>query len=229
MTWDEKKTKILLLVSMIKTFRDRVESIQPEEYYSDADTLIDEYLRILEMCSEIDPEAPKTLLHPAQISTIDDLRYATYQLANYITVMAIPTFLELMSTMREAGLLKMKDSLSPLMPMLQEWNLSINWAIGAVALALFEVILNRKLTELGLEKIGSFEDRVRRLSAIAKERYGIQLPDLLASPFYKARNKVVHEGKEPTSEELDIIIDYLRLYSNALSKLKKNKGNMRCD
>ncbi|MEM3712339.1 MAG: hypothetical protein QXR97_02195 [Thermoproteota archaeon] len=70
---------------------------------------------------------------------------------------------------------------------------------------MIEVMVNKKLEELGLSREGSFEKRVRRLSENAKRKKA-QLPDLLATSFYEVRDKVIHGGKEPSPEELKIIL-----------------------
>ncbi|MGB9622403.1 MAG: hypothetical protein ACPL07_01030 [Candidatus Bathyarchaeia archaeon] len=98
-----------------------------------------------------------------------------------------------------------------LMPILNEWKLSVNWAVGASALVLIEIVTNKKLEELGLSREGSF-------SEYAKQRK-VQLPDLLAGSFYEARNKVVHEGREPSPEELKIIFNYLAIYCSSLKNI----------
>jgi len=79
-------------------------------------------------------------------------------------------------------------------------------------------MVNKKLEKLGLSREGSFENRWNRLSSKAEEK-GMRLPDLLAGPFYKARSKVIHEGKEPSPEEIEIIIKYLTLCSDSLKKI----------
>jgi hypothetical protein len=109
--------------------------------------------------------------------------------------------------------------LSQLHSILDEWGLSTNWAIGASALALIEVMVNKKLEELKLRKDGDFRTRYNRLLSKAKEK-GIQLPDLLADPFYQARNKLLHGGKEPTAEELKLILEYLNTLSASLKKIR---------
>jgi len=80
-------------------------------------------------------------------------------------------------------------------------------------------MINKKLKELGLDTRGSFDDRVRRLEAEAKKRGVKELPNLLAEPFYDARNKVIHAGKEPTADELKLIMDYLNLLSKKLRSI----------
>jgi len=72
-------------------------------------------------------------------------------------------------------------------------------AVGASALTSIEAMVNKKLEEL--------------------ERKRNTTPRFANKPFYKARSKIVHEGKEPTPEELEIIFKYLTLCSNSLKKI----------
>lgn len=214
-SWDEEKIKIYMLSNMAQALGRYAESTE----YADLPKLISEYQKIRSSLSAIYDDAAQLL--PSSIHTSKDAKIAIQQLINYTNARALPLLFDLMNYLAKIGILRVapaENPLLPLMPILNEWNLSVNWAVGASALALIEVMVNKRLEELGLDREGSFENRFGRLSAKAKEK-GIQLPDLLASPFYKARSKVVHEGKEPTSEELEIIFKYLTLCSDSLKRI----------
>ncbi len=213
-SWDEKKVKIFMLTSMAQTLKKKAESAA----YVDLEALIDEYSKLLEFVNSIHPNASQILPQADSLSTIDDARHAIDQLINYSNAKAMPLLFEIMAVVKDLGAFRMENPLTPLIPILSEWKLSVNWAVGASALALIEVAVNKKLEELGLDRDGSFETRFKRLSSKAKEKQ-MRLPDLLVSPFYKARSKVIHEGKEPTPEELEIIIRYLTLCSSSLKKI----------
>lgn len=213
-SWDENKVKILMLTSMAQTLKKKAESTG----HVDLRALVDEYVRLSGFLISIYPDAHILLPKRASLSSINDVKYAIEQLFNYTNAKAMPLFFRFMTQVRNLGTFRTEDSLTPLIPILSEWKLSVNWAVGVSALALMEVTVNKKLEELGLKRDGSFETRFKRLSSKAKEKR-TRLPDLLASPFYKARNKVIHEGKEPTPEELEIIFKYLTLCSRSLKKI----------
>lgn len=217
MSWDEEKIRIFMLSNMTQTLKKNAESTQ----YANLPALVDQYTKIRSSLCAMDQDAVYLLPDARSIHTLSDAKIGIEQLVNYTNAKAMPLLFDLMNSMWRMGMLRpayMENPLLPLMPILNEWRLSFNWAVGVSALALIEVIVNKKLEEIGLKKDGSFETRFKRLSSKAKEK-GIRLPDLLASPFYKARSKVVHEGKEPTPEELEIILKYLTVCSNSLKKI----------
>jgi len=217
MSWDEEKIKILTLLSMAQTLKRKAESTG----YKNLKALIDEYTRLSGFLISTYPDASALLPKRASLSSIDDVKYAIDQLVNYTSAKSVPLLFDLMNTMGKIGIMRFpqaENPLLPLIPVLNTWGLSINWAVGASALALIEVAVNKKLEELELGRDGNFETRFKRLSSKAKEK-GISLPDLLAGPFYKVRSKVIHEGKEPTPKELEIILEYLTHCSTSLKKI----------
>ena len=77
-------------------------------------------------------------------------------------------------------------------------------------LSSLEVITNMNLTKLGIacDPNESFDRRISKLNnALTVERR--RTSRLLLSALYKVRNKVIHEGKEPTTEEITTIFDLL--------------------
>lgn len=214
-SWDENKVRILTLSSMAQTLMKNMESIKD---IKDLPVILDQYSRIRHHACSIDSEADRLLLNPDSIRRLDDAKLAIGQLVNYTTAKAMPLFLELMRSLAGMGLLHVENPLAPLMPMLTELGLTTNWVIGVSALALIEVAVNQKLNELKLSKGGSFKEKFKRLSSKAGETR-VKFPDLLTTPFHEARNKVVHEGKEPTPEELDIILRYLTTFYQALRRI----------
>ncbi len=98
-----------------------------------------------------------------------------------------------------------------LLLMLEASGLTAKWALSATALSMIEVITNKKLTQLNLDSTGEFDKRLNRLKAALRPS-GIEIPDLLLSGLYKVRSKVIHEGREPTSEELAQILAILDSY-----------------
>ncbi len=94
--------------------------------------------------------------------------------------------------------------------MLPEYGLTLKWAVMAAMLSSLEVITNMNLTKLGIsyDPNESFDRRINKLNNALTSK-GIALPALLLSALYKVRNKVIHEGKEPTTEEMSTIFDLL--------------------
>ncbi len=92
--------------------------------------------------------------------------------------------------------------------MLPEYGLTIKWAVAAAMLSSLEVTTNLKLAKLNLDNSGEFDKRLNRLSTALKAK-GIEIPALLLSGLYKVRSKVIHEGKEPTTEEMTMIFEIL--------------------
>jgi hypothetical protein len=92
--------------------------------------------------------------------------------------------------------------------MLPEYGLTIRWAVAASMLSSLEVITNQKLAKLNLDNSGEFDKRLNRLSTALRAK-GIEIPALLLSGLYKVRSKVIHEGKEPTAEEMTTIFEIL--------------------
>ena len=94
--------------------------------------------------------------------------------------------------------------------MLPAYGLTISWAVAAAMLSSLEVITNMNLTKLKIpyDLNEPFDRRLNKLNAALSSK-GVELPALLLSALYKARNKVVHEGVEPTSEEMNTIFNLL--------------------
>ena len=93
---------------------------------------------------------------------------------------------------------------------LPDYGLTIKWAVSAAMLSSLEVITNMNLTKLRIpyDPNESFDRRVNKLNNALTTK-GIALPALLLSALYKVRNKVIHEGKEPTTEEITTIFNLL--------------------
>lgn len=136
----------------------------------------------------------------------------------YLNSRMLPTYSSVIDWFMKAGLVSAKGSFNLLMPILTRLKLSQNWAIAAAALCSLEVLVNKKLRGCNLSVGGNFKERVKRLGKYAEQKK-IQLPDLLVGGFWDARQKVVHEGREPTSEDIKIIVGYIMKYANEMDKL----------
>ncbi len=92
---------------------------------------------------------------------------------------------------------------------LEKLDLSDNWRVASSALALFEVLVNRKLENLKLQTNGTYDEKVSRLAVQLKKEH-IPFDELMISSLRTARAKVLHQGKEPTENELTDIMKYLK-------------------
>jgi hypothetical protein len=100
-------------------------------------------------------------------------------------------------------------------PILEKLGLSDSWRVASSALASFEVMVTRKLERMKLSTKGVYDERVSRLATDLKKQ-GVPFDELMISSLKTARNKVLHEGKEPTENELRDIIKYLKTTTYAL-------------
>lgn len=86
-----------------------------------------------------------------------------------------------------------------------------------------DIMINEKLVELGeqREKVNemSFQNKVKVLSNKASNK-GVQIDSLFAESFYKIRNRVLHEGRKPTSDELQYINDFVHKFYQSLAQIK---------
>ncbi len=212
---DEHKMRLFTLMGMANTLKNYLSSEHAEDRLQ---MLLEVYRRIYELLISIDPGAADFVQEPASIVDIEQLRVAVECLLAYIIPKVIPVSFQLIHTLKDLGLIQIYNPMQVLNPIMSELGLSVNWAVGALALTLIEIVVNKKLKELGLDTEGSFDKKVRRISEFAR-KFGVNVPDLLARPFYDARSKVIHWGVEPTSEELELIISYLRSLMMSLKKL----------
>ena len=67
---------------------------------------------------------------------------------------------------------------------------------------MIEVMANKRLAQLNLPTTGGFEERLSRLKEGLKDS-GVFLPEKLLSRLHRVRGKVIDDGSEPTTEELN--------------------------
>jgi len=206
---EENEIRKLLLMSMARELKKRAESME------DVMFVTNEYRKLRNHFCDIYPDACELLPEPSSISDINDVRYAIDQLVNYATAKTIPFFLKFIKTMPYL----VENPLAPLLPILNELGLTINWVIACSSLALIEVMTNRKCMEMKLNTSGKFMDRFKRLRAEA-EKKGVKLPNLLTKAFWDIRHKVIHNGEEPQYNELKLILEYLKILFDSFKKLK---------
>jgi hypothetical protein len=85
-----------------------------------------------------------------------------------------------------------------------------NWMISVCALSLIEIMVNKKLDQLGEKREGDFRKRLNRLVEQAKRKEGKEVGNIVTDIFYVARNKILHGGEVPTRDERRKIIDFVR-------------------
>ena len=97
-----------------------------------------------------------------------------------------------------------------------------NWAVAACYLTAIEIVVNRKLEELGLERGTGFKDNYDKLLEKLKEQ-NVEMSELekrLPSVFWDIRNKVIHSGYSPTHNEVETITTHIEKVLGALIQLK---------
>jgi len=92
---------------------------------------------------------------------------------------------------------------------LEKLGLADGWRIASSALAAFEIMVNRKLERMRLPTNGTYDEKVSRLAKALKSQ-SIPFDELMISSLRTARAKVLHDGKEPTENELRDIVKYLK-------------------
>ena len=101
-------------------------------------------------------------------------------------------------------------------------GLNEDWASSALYLSMLEISINKKLIESGEKentiKELTFNKRIDKVNELGKNK-GIELQALLADSFYRARNKVLHEGKKPTSEEAKMISQFVKQFYSDLAQI----------
>lgn len=96
-----------------------------------------------------------------------------------------------------------------------------NWLISACALSLIEIMVNKKLEEYGCKKDGEFRKRLNRLADIMKKEEEKEISKIIINVFYDMRNRVLHGGETPTSDERRKIVGHVEELANELWKKEK--------
>lgn len=104
-----------------------------------------------------------------------------------------------------------------------------NWAVAICYLTAMEIMVKNKLKELRLDaeefkdnEVKGFKDNYEKLLEKLKEK-DIQVSELekqLPKIFWDIRNRVVHEGYSPASNELEVITTYVEKILRLLVSLK---------
>ena len=116
-----------------------------------------------------------------------------------------------------------QDLLSPHRDLIFALGLGEEWASAALFLSLLEIMINEKLVKLGesRDKVNDmpFQTKVKNLSNKASAN-GVKIDSLFAESFYKIRNRVLHEGRTPTSAELQSINSFVHKFYQSITAIK---------
>ena len=116
-----------------------------------------------------------------------------------------------------------QDFLSSHKDLIFALGLGEEWASAALFLSLLEIMINEKLVQLGepRDKVNDmpFQNKVKTLSSKASAN-GVQIDSLFAESFYKIRNRVLHEGRHPTSDELQSIGTFVHKFYQSIMQIK---------
>ena len=115
--------------------------------------------------------------------------------------------------------LKMMRLLLPMVPLRDlssiaqsTLNCEINWCFAVIAVSIEQLLVKKKLDEMGIETKPkeSFDGLCEKLVPALQDkgmRPGFDV--LLTAGHRQIRNRVIHEGLNPTDEELNTLIDHL--------------------
>ncbi|MHA1665122.1 MAG: hypothetical protein ACTSVW_04755 [Candidatus Njordarchaeales archaeon] len=210
-SFSEREQKLFTLLLTFQNIKNWLKSKE----ISKKDLAVEQYNKIVSFIMSLKPEVAPII--PLRISLDDPERYGKVDVAiDQAMAFLMPELLNLYIKIFHffSGLAPQPQlpgqlvHLMELTPILLKLKLTFNWVVSAIALCLLEILVNKKLKELGAETKGSFEDRTKRLYNIMK-RKGTEIPQLMTSALYNVRNKVVHVGIEPTAEEIKMIMNHL--------------------
>ena len=78
-----------------------------------------------------------------------------------------------------------------------------------------EIMINRKMKSLDVNMSGNFKLRVDRLAGKLR-KIGQKLPIMLPKTFYDLRSSIIHGGKEPTIDELDLMLKFMHKFAEMI-------------
>ncbi len=186
----------------------------------------EQYNRYLSTVASIDPQVNK-LLNPvydmvtfSNIDTVlDILRIRAKALETYVGSTLMSFFFQMLPALSSMGLTQKTTPFSgftEITPVLEKLGLTPNWLLAATSLSLFELAVNRALTQMKIDLSGDYNERVEKLAHSLRQK-GFPFPETMVSALRGARNMVLKEGKDPTQYELSDIIKYLRIVSERIN------------
>lgn len=145
----------------------------------DTKEIIRRYHALRDKMASIDPSS-KRLIPEIKSESLEEAKMCINLTLAYLSP---KIFFDWIQTFKEQGLIRTEDSSMKLFPTLTDLKLSPNWALAASALCLIEVLINRKLQDVGAETKGDFDERIRRLSSVIKAQKAIKIPRPLTLSF----------------------------------------------
>ena len=138
---------------------------------------------------------------------LDNQNRATDRLFSYV-IDEIATYYSGYKKYNELiGKIKLLEPIDNLIDVMQKVSLNHRWAVAACYLTAMEIVINKKLKEMGIEVAEGLESRFRALLKALEDK-GVKVGELermLPKVFWNVRHKVVHAGYNPSRDELDII------------------------
>ncbi len=218
-----KAISLFFMVNSMKELLETPQSIMPTQ------AIAKRYVELRDILKEIQPESTNMIpVIETEKVKIEELKIG-FQM---MYAVCIPFILDYSQQFKE--LLDMVRTFLPSNPQSQDFlsahrdlifalGLGEEWASAALFLSLLEIMFNEKLVQLGepRDKVNdmSFQNKVKNLSSKASAN-GIQIDSLFAESFYKIRNRVLHEGRSPTSDELQSISDFVHKLYQSITQIK---------
>ncbi|MEM2419500.1 MAG: hypothetical protein QXL38_00755 [Candidatus Bathyarchaeia archaeon] len=134
----------------------------------------------------------------------------------YALIPKIESLIERVSIATGYGI-SISARLGAIVDLTSTWGLGENWATSMIHLQALEIAINKTLEKLNVKAEGGFKDKFKKLVEKIGDSKFLELERMLPDPFWNLRNKVVHEGYEPSNEELNIIVEWT---SRILEKLR---------
>lgn len=218
-----KVVSLFFIVNSLKELLDKPQTVMPTK------TIAERYQELKEMLAEMQPTMIAMLpsIDPENVS-VEEMRIA-FQMMFAVCVPFIIDYSESFE-----NLLKVvhsfispspqgRDFLEPDKELLFAMGLGEEWASAAIFLSMLEIMINEKLVQLGESRNRvnnlAFKERVKLLSEKGKQK-GIEINSLFADFFYGIRGKVLHEGRKPTSDELQKISDFIREFYQSIAQIR---------
>lgn len=218
-----KVVSLFFMVNSLKELLEKPQNVMPTK------TVAQRYQELKEMLTEIQPTMTAMLpsIDPEDVS-IEELRIA-FQMMFAVCVPFIIDYAQAFENLLKvahsftATSSQSRDFLEPHKELLFAIGLGEEWASAAIFLSMLEIMINEKLVQLGenRSKVNStsFQDKVKSLSEKGKQK-GIEINSLFADSFYRIRSKVLHEGRKPTSDELQMISNFIREFYQSLTQVR---------
>jgi hypothetical protein len=218
-----KAISLFFMVNSMKELLETPQSIMPTQ------AIAKRYVELRGILKEVQPESTKMIpeIDPEGVK-IEELRIG-FQMMFAACIPFIldysQQFKELLDAVQtfQPSNAQSQDFLSAHRDLIFALGLGEEWASAALFLSLLEIMINEKLVQLGesRDKVNdmSFQTKVKDLSSKASDN-GAQINSLFAESFYKIRNRVLHEGRSPNSDELQSISSFVHKFYQSITQIK---------